>query len=334
MLRADSALVDDLHPSPNIGPRRGVTGPDMLLLHYTGMPACDRAIDWLSRPESQVSCHYVIDCDGRVTQMVAEAQRAWHAGVSYWAGETDINSCSIGFEIHNRGHNDGYPDFPDAQMRAVIALAKDCIDRWGIRASRVLAHSDVAPERKDDPGEKFDWSRLAASGVGHWVTPTPLDCEDGADVDGRGASPDRVAETQSLLAAYGYNVPRTGYLDAATTKVVTAFQRHFRPARVDGCIDASTLLTLRRLLKALPAAAAADVWHVANCTPVLSPLQATGAPMAAGPRDRLPCRHYSGIARYAYRANNLAIFDNGVAAAENDGAAGAGQTIEQGRIVP
>ncbi len=252
MLRADTHLVDAIHPSPNIGPRRGVCRPDMLLLHYTGMGSCQGAIEWLSNPQSQVSCHYVIDCDGRVTQLVSETMRAWHAGVSYWAGETDINSRSIGFEIHNRGHNDGYPDFPEAQMTAVTALAWDCISRWGIPAQRVLAHSDVAPERKDDPGEKFDWARLASYGVGHWVAPAPVISGRLRRSDAkRGCSGRHVAETQRLLADYGYRVPQSGSLDEATKKVVVAFQRHFRPALVDGLIDHSTLETLKRLIASL-----------------------------------------------------------------------------------
>lgn len=252
MIRSpDSGLVHDLHPSPSFEPRRGVARPDMLLLHYTGMTSCERAIDWLSRPESKVSCHYVIDVDGRITQMVAERERAWHAGVSAWAGETDINSRSIGFEIHNPGHDGGYPDFPEAQMAAVVALAADVVRRWGIAPGRVLAHSDVAPARKCDPGEKFDWPRLARSGVGRWITPATVDVLDWGL--GPGAADPLVAYAQSLLEGYGYPVPRSGILDLATSQVVTAFQRHFRPDRVDGRLDRSTVETLERLV-ASPAA--------------------------------------------------------------------------------
>ena len=245
----DSVLVADLQPSPCCEPRKGSGRPDLLLLHYTGMTSCARAIDWLSRPEAKVSCHYVIDVDGRVTQMVAEDQRAWHAGVSAWAGETDINSCSVGFEIHNPGHDQGYPEFPEAQMAAVVALAADVVRRWSIPPERVLAHSDVAPSRKIDPGEKFDWRRLAQAGVGLWVPPAPVDAADaGLAPGGRDR---RIARAQDLFARYGYQVPATGELDPATAQVVAAFQRHFRPARVDGRLDASTLITLERLLAAL-----------------------------------------------------------------------------------
>ncbi|MDX2158984.1 MAG: N-acetylmuramoyl-L-alanine amidase [Hyphomicrobiaceae bacterium] len=247
--RPDSPLVARLHASPNIEPRRGVAKPDMLVLHYTGMKSCRRAVDWLSRPESRVSCHYVIDTDGEITQMVAEADRAWHAGVSAWAGHTDINSRSIGFEIHNPGHDDGYPDFPECQMAAVASLARDVIGRQSIPPERVLAHSDVAPQRKIDPGEKFDWARLAAAGVGHWVSPVRHDPGDAGIRPG--TSSRVVAAAQSLLASYGYDVPRSAELDPATVKVVAAFQRHFRPERVDGHIDTSTLATLEALIASL-----------------------------------------------------------------------------------
>lgn len=242
----DSALVANLHPSPCWEPRRGTQKPDILLLHYTGMTSCERAIDWLSRPEARVSCHYVIDVDGCITQMVSENLRAWHAGVSYWAGETDINSHSIGFEIHNPGHDYGYPDFPDAQMAAVVALAADVIHRWGIRPERVLAHSDIAPARKPDPGEKFDWHRLWQSGIGRWIEPTPVDEDDAGHSPG--TRHDDVAFAQALLRTYGYGVTETGELDLPTQQVVVAFQRHFRPARVDGHLDRSTLATLERLV--------------------------------------------------------------------------------------
>lgn len=245
-LMPDSALVAAVHPSPCHEARRGVGRPDMLLLHYTGMTSCERAIDWLSRPEAKVSCHYVIDVDGRITQMVAESERAWHAGVSAWAGETDINSCSVGFEIHNPGHDYEYPDFPEPQMQAVVALAADVVRRWRIVPWRVLAHSDVAPQRKNDPGEKFDWRRLASAGAGLWVEPEPVVTEDCGGADDERS--DVIRHAQALLTRFGYAVAATGEADAATRFVVTAFQRHFRPARVDGRIDGSTLATLERLV--------------------------------------------------------------------------------------
>lgn len=247
--RPDSPLVAATRPSPNCGPRRGVVGPTMLLLHYTGVASAAAAIDWLSRAESKVSAHYVVDEAGATTQLVAEAMRAWHAGLAVWAGETDINSASIGIEIHNPGHEAGYPDFPEPQLAAVEALCRDIIARHGIRPERVLAHSDVAPTRKKDPGEKFPWARLARAGIGHWVAPTPVHRADPGIA--RDAAGPLVAEVQARLAHYGYGIEATGVCDAKTEFVVTAFQRHFRPERVDGRIDQSTITTLERLAAAL-----------------------------------------------------------------------------------
>lgn len=246
----DSPLVSEIYVSPNCEPRLGCTQPTILLLHYTGVPSTAVAIDWLARPESKVSCHYVIDEAGRITQMVRESMRAWHAGLSRWAGETDINSASIGIEIQNPGHDGGYPEFPDAQMEAVIALSRDIVVRHGIRPERVLAHSDVAPIRKKDPGEKFDWARLARAGIGHWVEPEPVSRSDRGIGMGFGGT--LVAEAQEMFARYGYDLEATGDFEEKTAFVVTAFQRHFRPARVDGRLDQSTITTLERLLAALP----------------------------------------------------------------------------------
>ena len=246
MITADTHLVTALYPSPNFGERRGVARPDILLLHYTGMQSCERAIWWLANPQANVSCHYVVDCDGRITQMVAEADRAWHAGAGTWQGYTDINSRSIGIEIHNPGHDMGYPEFPEAQMQAVVAIGRDIVTRHGIPAAHVLAHSDIAPSRKIDPGEKFDWQRLAAAGVGHWVAPVPVDPFD--EGLGLGASDRLVAGTQLQLAVYGYGIATSGILDAASMTVLRAFQRRFRPARIDGRLDRSTGETLARVV--------------------------------------------------------------------------------------
>jgi N-acetylmuramoyl-L-alanine amidase len=183
--------------------------------------------------------------------MVGEADRAWHAGLSSWHGVEDINSHSIGIEIQNPGHENGYPIFPESQMEAVEALAGDIIRRHGIRPENVLAHSDIAPQRKIDPGEKFDWERLARVGIGHWVHPRPLTAPPiVASLDD--PRPDEgVAVVQELLTTYGYRVGRDGILDAPTKKVIAAFQRHFRPQRVDGLPDESTRGTLEDLIAAL-----------------------------------------------------------------------------------
>lgn len=252
---SDSALATVLHPSPNFEPRKGGRRPDMLLLHYTGMTSCEKAIEWLAQPGSGVSCHYVVARDGCITQLVAEEMRAWHAGVSRWAGETDINSCSIGIEIDNPGHELGYLDFSESQMCAVEALARDIVGRWAIRPERVLAHSDVAPIRKIDPGEKFDWARLARVGVGHWVEPVPLRAGDAGIGPGYGGQ--LIAEIQDMLRRYGYGIESSGHYDPHTVAVVRAFQCHFRPARVDGRLDQSTISTLERLLAGLGARPAA-----------------------------------------------------------------------------
>ena len=248
--KPDSTLVDEMRVSPNVEPRRNGQRPSILLLHYTGLESMAKAIDWLCLAGSGVSCHYGIDGDGRITQMVAEEMRAWHAGDSMWAGESDINSASIGIEIHNPGHAFGYPDFPEVQVRAVEWLSRDIIARHRIRPERVLAHSDVAPMRKKDPGEKFPWARLARAGIGHWVAPAPVVAAD--EGLGLGAAEPRIAAFQVALRRYGFGIEPTGVIDEKTEFVVTAFQRHFRPERVDGRIDRSTIATLERLIAALP----------------------------------------------------------------------------------
>jgi N-acetylmuramoyl-L-alanine amidase len=242
-----SSLASQFVLSPNVEARRGNRVPDMLILHYTGMDDAKRACDWLCNPLSKVSCHYLIDEAGVITQMVDEVLRAWHAGISSWCDEDDINSCSIGIEIHNPGHSGGYPDFPKAQMQSVIALSKEIVARYGIAPRRVLAHSDIAPERKVDPGEKFDWALLHTQGVGHWVLPEPLGGGSFLQTGDRGQS---VEALQGMLKLYGYGLSITGDFDAMTFAAVRAFQLHFRPAKVDGIADTSTVATLHRLLQA------------------------------------------------------------------------------------
>lgn len=274
LFAADGGPTDAVRPSPNHGERRGrwaEQGPDLLLLHYTGMPAgrgltsAERAIRWLTTPIAEVSAHYVVAEDGTITQLVPEARRAWHAGRSSWAGEEDVNSASIGIEIAHPGHwwdlaatpdrdpadrpevHPGYGDFTEAQIVAVIALCRDILGRHAIPADRVLAHSDVAPGRKRDPGEKFPWGRLAAAGVGLWVEPTPIGPLDFGRALRPGERSPPVAALQAMLANYGWGIAVDGVYDDATRDVVEAFQRHFRPALVDGIADASTISTLRRL---------------------------------------------------------------------------------------
>ena len=226
-------------PSPNWNARPAGAAVDALILHYTGMRTAEAALARLCDPAAEVSAHYLIDEDGTVVALVAEGRRAWHAGRSAWQGATGLNDCSIGIELVNPGHEFGYRPFPEAQIAACLDLGLALVRRWPIPPRRVLAHSDVAPDRKQDPGELFPWRRLAAAGLGLWPA------EVAAEEDG--ASPSTAA-LQAGLAAYGYAVPRHGRADPTTAEVVAAFQRHFRPERVDGVGDAGTAARLRGLL--------------------------------------------------------------------------------------
>ena len=220
---------------------------DMLLLHYTGMSSGAAAQERLCDPEAKVSSHYIVHEDGLIIQLVDESRRARHAGVSSWHGLTDINSLSVGIEIVNGGHDYHCPPFPDPQIDAVIRLCRDIQSRWPIPQSRVLGHSDVAPDRKRDPGERFPWDRLYREGIGLWVAPEPIGA--GPELKS-GDSGDAVSGLQEQLSDYGYGIPATGIFCELTHDVVMAFQRHFRPLRVDGAADVSTLATLHRLLLA------------------------------------------------------------------------------------
>lgn len=238
-----SPLCHHITRAANEEPRRNGRAVDMLILHYTGMASAEAARALLVSAESGVSCHYLIDEQGIITQMVGEEMRAWHAGASLWQGETDTNSRSIGIEIQNPGHALGYRDFPAVQMAAVGALCRDILSRHAIPPRNVLAHSDVAPGRKIDPGERFSWERLSDEGVGHWVPAaapdaTPLAAED-------------LSAFQSLLRTYGYGIDVTAVADEQTRKVTDAFQRHFRQALVTGIPDAGCLRTAERLVLGL-----------------------------------------------------------------------------------
>ena len=207
-------------PSPNFEPRPPGTAIDMLVVHYTGMLSAEAALRRLCDPEAKVSAHYLIDEDGMMHRLVAEDMRAWHAGVSSWRGATDINSRSIGIELVNPGHEFGYRAFPDAQLAAFRDLSLEILARHPIPAGNVVGHSDVAPTRKTDPGEFFPWREMAAAGIGLW----PEDA-DHLEMD--------AAALSALLAEIGYDV-------ADFTAALKAFQRHFRPERVNGRIDPET----------------------------------------------------------------------------------------------
>ncbi|OAN54084.1 N-acetylmuramoyl-L-alanine amidase [Paramagnetospirillum marisnigri] len=219
------------HPSPNFGPRQGST-VDMLVLHYTGMPDGPSALARLCDPKTEVSAHYLIEEDGRVFALVPEDQRAWHAGKSWWRGETDINSRSIGIELVNPGHEFGYRAFPEAQIAALVDLAQAILTRWPIAARNVVGHSDIAPTRKEDPGELFPWKDLAeVHGIGLWPCGEPTELP-----------PDHV-----LLAGLAH----VGYDIHDPKAALTAFQRHFRPWKVDGHTDAESVGRLRALMRIL-----------------------------------------------------------------------------------
>lgn len=243
--RPDCPLAETVRPARCFNERAEGKPVDILLLHYTGMATAEEALVRLTAEDSGVSCHYFVDEDGRIVQLVPEEKRAWHAGMSSWHGETDINSRSIGIEIANPGHDGGYPAFPIRQIDAVVELCRNCVERRRISAERVLAHSDVAPQRKMDPGEKFPWRRLHESGVGHLVEPVPV--RSGRFFQ-RGESGQPVEALQSMLCLYGYGPEINGFFDEKTEACVRAFQRHFRPGRVDGVADISTIETLHRLI--------------------------------------------------------------------------------------
>jgi N-acetylmuramoyl-L-alanine amidase len=222
-------------PSPNHDAR--AEGPtDILVLHYTGMRTAEEALARLCDPDAKVSAHYTIDRDGSIYQHVREERRARHAGISYWAGVRDVNSRSIGIEIVNPGHEFGYIPFTEVQIDAVIALSQEILSRHAISASRIVGHSDVAPNRKQDPGELFPWARLAANGVGRWPGPVRPDAPPNPD------------EFAALLRNYGYGAPPD--VDWPLIDIVAAFQRHFRPSCINGIPDAECAAILQALLQA------------------------------------------------------------------------------------
>ena len=223
-------------PSPNHDERPPGTPVDVLLLHYTGMQSAAAAIDRLRDPAAHVSSHYVVEEDGLVWQLAPEERRAWHAGVSYWRGHTGLNDRSVGIEIVNPGHEWGYRPFPALQMAAVCELCLGVLRRHPIPPRNVIAHSDVAPDRKEDPGELFDWRGLAANGVGLWPGPSPH------------PGPLPQAGEGELLAALGLIGYRT---DLPVTILLRAFQRHWRPQPVDGVADPETCDRLSAMLACL-----------------------------------------------------------------------------------
>ncbi|MFT5775218.1 N-acetylmuramoyl-L-alanine amidase [Hyphomonas sp.] len=244
----------DLAPSPNFNDRKCPV--DMLVLHYTGMETGKVALARMRDPASEVSAHYMVWEDGRITQLVGEDKRAWHAGVSSWQGDDDLNSRSIGIEIVNGGHDVPLPDgalppYPDIQIDAVIALCHSILASHAIPASRVVAHSDIAPARKTDPGEHFPWARLADAGIGLWPSAGPE--VPGAAKLAPGDAGEPVRDLQVCLRAIGYSIEPTGLYDDATRLTVQAFHRRWLPDALTGHCDARTLARLRDVYMAVTA---------------------------------------------------------------------------------
>ncbi len=258
-------------PSPNFNDRPGGE-ISMLVLHYTGMKTAGEALQRLTDPKAQVSAHYLIDEQGNIFALVDEEKRAWHAGVSRWRGRDGINDISIGIEIANPGHEWGYVPFPGTQMEAVCDLSRRIIARHGIAARNIVGHADIAPARKEDPGELFDWKWLAVQGVGLWpdrlhekdetpdIADLLYDCTSIKSAIARAAyaahslcvstnSISYISEVQRRLADYGYDCPLSGQEDMHTQKVILAFQRHFRPAHLSGSWDIQCENILAALLE-------------------------------------------------------------------------------------
>jgi N-acetylmuramoyl-L-alanine amidase len=224
-----SGILD--RPSPNYQPRGEPARIDMLVLHYTGMKTAGEAIERLCDPAARVSAHYVVEENGLIWRLVPDTRQAFHAGRSCWAGESDLNAVSIGIEIVNPGHEWGYRPFPEEQMASVARLCGALLDRFPIPSHRVVGHSDIAPDRKSDPGELFDWLRLARAGGGIWPEPAA----DHTRGRGRGVGVIERAGALADLAAIGYCITA-----GAESTCVAAFQRRFRPERWDGRLDGET----------------------------------------------------------------------------------------------
>lgn len=240
------AIVE--RPSPNHDARPDGAVISMLVLHYTDMPSAEAALRRLCDPLAEVSAHYLIDEAGTIHRLVPEARRAWHAGKSHWRGIEGLNAVSLGIELANPGHSLGYRAFPPAQTAALIALARDIVARHAIPPRNVVGHSDIAPERKLDPGELFDWRALAAQGIGLWPEPVSETTVAPFALLSEGDQGPRVSALRTALARYGYGLGQDDRFGPHTASVVRAFQRHFRPARIDGVWDGACQARLARLL--------------------------------------------------------------------------------------
>lgn len=236
------------HPSPNCDARSLERPVDILMMHYTGMQNAEDALSRMCDASSQVSAHYMIDEDGTVYQLVKEHMRAWHAGISCWKGWASLNHTSLGIELVNPGHEWGYRAFTEAQMRSLVILSKDILSRYDIPPENVVGHSDVAPTRKEDPGELFDWPRLAREGIGLWPEIGKIRQADTILISPYEEGT-HVAFMQQRLATYGYHIRVDGYYGPKTESVVKAFKRHFVPSKVNTQWDKAADATLDALLK-------------------------------------------------------------------------------------
>ncbi len=229
------------YTSPNFNDRDPAVALQFIVLHYTGMKTGAEALERLCDPNSEVSSHYLIEEDGRVFQLVDDAKRAWHAGKASWRGITDINSASIGIELVNPGHTHGYRPFPAAQISALKDLLGELIEKHRLSPiGAIVAHADVAPTRKEDPGELFPWQELAEAGFGVWPEPQPRDY---------GHAEDR--EVQNMLREIGYDCPQTGAYDRETRPSIIAFQRHYEPNNLTGTPERETIARLRALARTI-----------------------------------------------------------------------------------
>lgn len=236
-------------PSPNHDARPPAVPIDTLVLHYTGMKTAQAALQRLCDAAARVSSHYLVEEDGTVWQLVGDKRRAWHAGASFWRGNTDINARSIGVEIVNPGHEWGYRPFPAQQMEALLALCRMLLARHPIAQRNIVAHSDIAPMRKQDPGELFDFSLLSRNGIG--LFPDRVSDLGTADAV---VSTAELGPVRAHLMAVGYDVAPLGPIDDGLASVLTAFQRHWRPEAITGTADRGTRARLAALVRQLPPA--------------------------------------------------------------------------------
>ena len=237
-------MLEKIHyPSPNFEPRPPGVSLDLIVLHYTNMTSAEEALTRLCDAEAKVSAHFLISKQGALYQLVDPLYRAWHAGVSSWHGESDINSRSIGIELDNLGHTFGPEPFPVAQMKTLLGLLSDLTNVYTIPPHRIVGHSDIAPLRKKDPGELFPWADLAEKGFGLWPfeTKTTIPMSPGL--------PMNTLEIQRALYDIGYSCPQTGVWDEDSQKVCYAFQQHFTPLEITGYSTDLTCQVLQKLLK-------------------------------------------------------------------------------------